>query len=81
MALNSDQVDSLLNMIHNTHDVELSCPECAEQLDLYAQKIIDGEPIEGVMALVREHLEACSSCDDEFHLILEALDAIDSTEN
>ena len=79
MALNSEQVGWLLKMIQNTHEVEVSCPECAEQLDLYAQKIIDGEPIEGMLRLVREHLEACSGCDNEFHLILETIKAIDES--
>lgn len=80
MALNSEQVDLLLKMLQDTREVELSCPECAEQLDLYAQKILDGEPIEGVLQLVREHLQACAGCDDEFHLILETIKAIDENE-
>ena len=79
MALNSEQIGWLLKMLQNTHEVELSCPECADQLDLYAQKIMDGEPIEGVLELVRQHLEACSGCEDEFHLILETIKAIDES--
>ena len=79
MALNSEQVGWLLKMIQTTNEVELSCPECADELDLYAQKILDGEPIEGVLDLVREHLEACSGCDDQFHLILETIKAIDES--
>lgn len=79
MALNSEQVGWLLKMLQNTHEVELSCPQCVEQLDLYAQKIMDGEPIEGVLELVRQHLEACSGCDDEFHLIRETIKAIDES--
>ncbi len=80
MALNSEQVGWLLKMIQNTHEIELSCPACAAELDLYAQKIMDGEPIEGILVLVREHLAACSGCDDEFHLILETINAIDEPE-
>ena len=79
MALNSEQFGWLLKMIQTTHDVELSCPECAAELDNYAQRILDGEPIGGVLALVREHLEACSGCDDEFHLILETIKAMDES--
>jgi len=80
MALKPEQVNLLLKMLQDTHEVELSCPECAEQLDLYAQKILDGEPIEGVLKLVREHLEACAGCDDEFHLVLETIRAIDENQ-
>ena len=79
MALSSEQIGWFLKMIQNTHDVELSCPECAEQLDQYAQRILDGEPIDGILEQVKEHLEACSPCDDEFQMILETLKAIDES--
>lgn len=76
MPLDEQKVESLLQMIQNTHDIELSCPECAAQLDCYAQKILDEESIDGVLQLVREHLDACSGCNDEFHLILETIRAL-----
>ena len=77
MALNSEEVNWLLKMLQNTNEVELSCPECAEQLDLYAQSILDGKPIEGNLELIRQHLEACSGCDDEFRLILDTIKSIE----
>ena len=79
MALNREQVGWLLKMLRNTHEVELSCPECAAELDKYAQAILDGKTIEEDLQLVREHLESCSGCDDEFQLILETLDAMDES--
>lgn len=81
MALNSEQIGWLLKMIDQTRDVEFSCPQCAAELDLYAQKILDNEPIEGVLALVTQHLEACSGCNDEFHLVLETIKCIVESED
>jgi hypothetical protein len=77
MALNSEQIAVLLQMIQNTHEVELSCPECLDELDKYAQGILDGMAIDGVLQRVREHLEACPCCNDQFKLVLETLKAID----
>jgi hypothetical protein len=77
MALNSEQIDKLLKMIQLTREVELTCPECLDELDKYAQRILDGMPIEGVLQLVREHLEACPCCNDQFTLVLETLRAIE----
>ena len=77
MALNSEQVGRLLTMIQQTREVELSCPECLDELDTYAQSILDGMPIDGVLDRVREHLEACSCCNGQFKLVLETLDAIE----
>ena len=77
MALNSEQVHRLLKMIQQTREAELTCQECLDELDKYTQRIIDGAPIDGVLANVREHLEACPFCTDEFNLVLEALQAIE----
>ncbi len=77
MALNSEQVHRLLSMIQLTKDVELTCPECLDQLDLYTQSILDGMPIDGVLKRVREHLEACPCCENQFKLVLETLKAIE----
>ncbi len=81
MSLNAQQVESLLKMIQDTQDIELSCPECAAELDCYAQKILDGECIEGVLDLVKQHLNACPGCNDEFHMILEAIRAVGESED
>ena len=77
MALNSEQVDRLLTMIRQTREVELTCPECLDELDKYTQSILDGMPIDGVRHRVREHLEACPCCTGQFKLVLETLKAIE----
>ncbi len=79
MALNSEQVGRLLKMIQQTREVELSCPECLDELDKYAQSILDSMPIDGVLQRVREHLEACSCCSAQFKLVLETLKAIEES--
>ena len=77
MALDSEQIRRLLEMIQQTKDVELTCPECLDELDRYAQKILDGEPTDGLLAQVREHLEACPCCADQFRLVLETLEGLE----
>jgi hypothetical protein len=77
MALNPEQVDRLLTMIRQTRDVELTCPECLDELDRYTQNTLDGLPIEGMLARVREHLEACPCCNGQLQLVLETLRAIE----
>jgi hypothetical protein len=77
MALNSEQVNHLLTMLRQTREVELTCPECLDELDKYTQSILDGQPLEGVLERVREHLEACPCCTGQFKLVLETLRAIE----
>ena len=77
MALNPEKVGQLLAMIRQTREVELTCPECLDELDKYTQSILDGMPIDGVLERVREHLEACPCCRGQFELVLETLKAIE----
>jgi hypothetical protein len=77
MALNPEQVGRLLTKLRQTRDVEMTCPECLDELDKYTQCILDGLPIDGVLEPVREHLETCPCCTGQFTLVLETLKAIE----
>jgi len=77
MALSSQQVDRLLKKIQQTREVEMTCPECLDELDKYTQRILDGMPIDGVLVSVREHLEACPCCTGQFNLVLDTLQSIE----
>lgn len=79
MALNSQQIGRLLKKIRQTREVEMTCPECLEELHKYTQRILDGEPIDGVLDLVREHLDDCPCCTNQFRLVLETLQAIEES--
>lgn len=77
MALTPEQIDRLLTMIKQTREVEMSCPECLDELDKYTQRMLDGAPIDGVLVNVRDHLEACRCCTGQFQLVMETLQAIE----
>jgi hypothetical protein len=79
MALNSDKVSRLLKMIQNTREVELTCPECLDELDKYTQSILDGTPLDEVLLSVQEHLDACPCCTGQYKLVLETLNAIEES--
>jgi uncharacterized protein with PIN domain len=79
MALNSEQIDRLLTMIRQTREVELTCPECLDELDKYAQSILDEMPLDEVLHRVREHLDACPCCTGQYKLVLETLRAIEES--
>jgi hypothetical protein len=77
MALSSQQVDRLLKKIQQTREVEMTCPECLDELDKYTQRILDGMPIDGVLVSVHEHLEACPCCTGQLNLVLDTLQSIE----
>lgn len=67
----------LLTMIRQTSGVELTCPEYLDELDRFAQRKLDGASLDGVLKLVRDHLDACPFCSEEFKLVLETLAAME----
>ncbi len=77
MALSSEQVNLLLKQIQQTREVEMTCPECLDELDKYTQRILDGAPLDGILVSVREHLEACPCCTGQFKLVLETLQSLE----
>lgn len=77
MALNPEQIAELLKMIRETEEVELTCPDCLDALDVYIQSVEDGKPIEGLLERVRDHLAGCPFCKSEYDLIIEALNSMD----
>ena len=58
-----------------THVQELSCAECFELVERYAEIKLRGECAAKAMPLVHEHLERCGDCREEFDLLLEAIRA------
>ena len=77
MELNSEIVDRLLTMLRQTREVELTCPECLDELDKYMQSILEGMPLDEVLIRVQEHLEACPCCTFQYTLVLQSLKAIE----
>lgn len=54
---------------------EIDCDECLRRVAEYAEQVlVDKEPREK-LALVRQHLEVCTECREEFELLLEVLRA------
>ena len=77
MALNSEKVGRLLKMIQQTQEVELTCPECLDDLDKYTKAF--SMACRSTALTGSEHLDACSCCSGQFTLVLETLKAIEES--
>ncbi len=65
----------LVREIAETREVEIGCDECFEQVDRFAEMKLSGLAPGRAMTLVREHLEICGECREEFEALLAALEA------
>ena len=57
---------------------ELSCGQCFEHLDHFAELSLVGKSAVEAMPLVQDHLEHCVDCREEFEALLAALRVIEN---
>jgi Zn finger protein HypA/HybF involved in hydrogenase expression len=60
----------LLQSALETSDVEITCMECFNLLDQYADLLLDGTDPQEIIPTVREHLQYCPTCTHEFETLL-----------
>ncbi|HYO26488.1 MAG TPA: hypothetical protein VEQ85_16225 [Lacipirellulaceae bacterium] len=68
-------------MIRQTRDVELTCPECLDELDKYTQCVLESTPLDALLRRVQEHLDGCPCCTGQYRLVLETLRAIEGDDS
>ena len=75
MKLTKDILKQMLQAIASTRPDELTCEECFDRLDEFAEQVLAGKDAEEAMPLVKDHLDRCSACREEFEALLEVLQA------
>lgn len=63
----------MLRKIEQTQDIELTCGEVFDLLDQYAEAAANGEDAGQLMPLVKQHLDLCPDCREEFEALLKVL--------
>jgi hypothetical protein len=71
--LKRGDVMKLVRVVAETHETEIGCDECFEQLDSFAESEISGEVASVAMPLVGDHLDKCADCRSKFEALLRAL--------
>ena len=74
--LDAEVLQGLVEMIFSTDPDELSCEECFDRVDRFAELELAGKDAAAAMPLVNDHLKRCKCCREEFAALLEALEAI-----
>lgn len=68
---------TLIKAVVETHDDEIDCNECFEQMSRFAELALEGKSPEKAMPLVQDHLKKCGDCHEEYQTLLEALQAVE----
>lgn len=73
MKLNKQIIKALVGSVKSTHEDELGCGECFDQIHKFAEMELLGKSPEKAMPLVKEHLEKCGECREEYEALLKAM--------
>lgn len=65
----SEKMQKMLAMLSNTKDVELTCDEVFALLDQFVELAAQGEDVAQLMPLVKQHLDMCEDCRDEYKVL------------
>ena len=75
MTSSVDVIRSLVGQISRTQDVELGCSDVYAVVDQYAEAIAGGADAATLLPLVKQHLDMCSDCCEEYEALLSILQA------
>ena len=69
----------LLQSALKTEEYEITCLECFNMLDQYADLLLEGANPDSIMPTVRQHLNHCPTCTQEFETLMTMLREIAQT--
>ncbi|HSG44713.1 MAG TPA: hypothetical protein VLA72_16310 [Anaerolineales bacterium] len=72
--LSNEAVLGFLRVLEQARQDELSCSEIDSKLDEYVELEVKKEDAAHIMPLIREHLDLCSDCCDEYEALLDVVE-------
>ncbi len=75
--LSNEAVLGFLRVLENVRREELSCAEIYSKLDEYVECEIGCKDAAHVMPLIREHLDICQECCDEYEALLDVVEKME----
>lgn len=73
MKLNKKVIKKLIGAVKMTHPDEIGCDDCFDQMHEFAELELTGKSPEQAMPLVKDHLEKCGECREEYQALLSAM--------
>ena len=73
MPLGIRQADMLVTMMDNTCEEEMDCAAVFDNLDIYAEYVLNSGVKTKIIHMVEDHLKLCRDCAEEVSLLLKAL--------
>ena len=72
--LQDEVIVKFLRILEDVRAEDMSCDELFVRLDEFVETEVKSHDAEKLMPLVREHLDMCSECDEEYEALLTVLE-------
>ncbi|MEX0771233.1 MAG: hypothetical protein WD035_10895 [Balneolaceae bacterium] len=73
MKLTKKILKSMLRAIKMTRPDEIGCDDCFDELHTFAEMELAGKSPEEALPLVKDHLDRCGECREEYQALLDAM--------
>ena len=72
--LPNEAVLGFLRVLESVREEDVPCDEVYARIDQYVEREVDKKDAAELMPLVREHLDTCSECCEEYQALLDVLE-------
>jgi len=72
--LPNETVLGFLRVLESVREEDVPCDEVYAKIDEYVERQVDKRDAAQLMPLVREHLDVCSECCEEYEALLDVLE-------
>ena len=73
--VSNEMVLGFLRMLERVEREDITCDELYMKLDEYVERQVDKRDAAYIMPLMREHLEVCPECCEEYETLLHVVEA------
>jgi hypothetical protein len=73
-TLSDEAIRGFLRALEDVRVQDVPCSQVFSRLDEYVEKELNGEDAARLMPLLREHLDLCQDCCDEYETLLAAVE-------
>lgn len=70
----NEAILGFLRVLESAREEDVPCDEIYARIDEYVEREIDQKDAAQLMPLVREHLDLCSECCEEYEALLDVLE-------
>jgi hypothetical protein len=72
--LPNETVLKFLHVLESVREEDAPCDEVYARIDQYVEREVDKKDAAQLMPLIREHLDICSECCEEYEALLDVLE-------